>query len=276
MPFYVIDGIRHPIVSVTRLLEQGFELNLRGTESTLQKGDVFQAPLTSKDRLLYIHLETAPMEEGTKLVIQNTSQGQVAMIAPTHTLTATGPRPQQGGNNDFWKYNEHGYLVRVHKRARKALFTPGYGNQTACPVQFERLDDYRKTIVYKKDGTQTVFEDKFKSLSKQEANREVTGTQWQGETWFRILPDNTTTRQQKQDTSKEQQIQRQTDERKGTKYRHTYKQQEKEDTLPTPMQMDRTSDYWIKEGRFWSFGREYMSNQGQSSIHQHQKTMDQM
>ena len=85
MPFYVIDGIRHPIVSVTRLLEQGFELNLRGTESTLQKGDVFQAPLTSKDRLLYIHLETAPMEEGTKLVIQNTPQGQVAMIAPTHT-----------------------------------------------------------------------------------------------------------------------------------------------------------------------------------------------
>ena len=85
MPFYVIDGIRHPIVSVTRLLEQGFELNLRGTESTLQKGDVFQAPLTSKDRLLYVHLETAPLEEGTKLVIQNTPQGQVAMIAPTHT-----------------------------------------------------------------------------------------------------------------------------------------------------------------------------------------------
>ena len=50
MPFYVIDGIRHPIVSVTRLLEQGFELNLRGTESTLQKGDVFQAPLTTQQK----------------------------------------------------------------------------------------------------------------------------------------------------------------------------------------------------------------------------------
>ena len=251
MPFYVIDGIRHPIVSVTRLLEQGFELNLRGTESTLQKGDVFQAPLTSKDRLLYIHLETAPMEEGTKLVIQNTPQGQVAMIAPTHTLTATGPRPQQGGNNDFWKYNEQGYLVRVHKRGRKALFTPGYGNQSACPVQFDRLDDYRKTIVYKENGTQTVLEDKFKSLTKQEANREVTGTQWQGETWFRILPDKTTTGQQKQDTNKEQQVQKRMDEGKEVKYRHTYKQQEKEDTLPTPMQMDGTTDYWIKEGRFW-------------------------
>ena len=251
MPFYVIDGIRHPIVSITRLLEQGFELNLRGTESTLQKGDVFQAPLTSKDRLLYIHLETAPMEEGTKLVIQNTPQGQVAMIAPTYTLTATGPRPQQGGNNDFWKYNEQGYLVRVHKRGRKALFTPGYGNQSACPVQFDRLDDYRKTIVYKENGTQTVLEDKFKSLTKQEANREVTGTQWQGETWFRILPDKTTTGQQKQDTNKEQQVQKRMDEGKEVKYRHTYKQQEKEDTLPTPMQMDDTTDYWIKEGRFW-------------------------
>ena len=37
MQFFVIDGIRHPIVSVTRLLEQGFEPNLRDTESTLQK-----------------------------------------------------------------------------------------------------------------------------------------------------------------------------------------------------------------------------------------------
>ena len=35
------------------------------------------------------------------------------------------------------------------------------------------------------------------------------------------------------------------------KYRHTYKQQEKEDTLPTPMQMEGTTDYWIKGGRFW-------------------------
>ena len=56
MPFNVIDGMRHPIVSVTRLLEHGFRPNLRGTESTLQKGDEFQAPLTSKDRLLYIDL----------------------------------------------------------------------------------------------------------------------------------------------------------------------------------------------------------------------------
>ena len=171
MPFYVIDGIRHPIVSVTRLLEQGFELNLKGTESTLQQGDEFQVPLTSKDRLLYIHLKTATMEEGTNLVIQNAPQGQVAMIAPTHTLAATGPRPQQGGNNNFWKYNGQGYLVRVHKRGRKALFTPGYGNQSA--VSLERLDDYRKTIVHSKDGTQAVLEDKFKSLTKQEANERL-------------------------------------------------------------------------------------------------------
>ena len=142
------------------------------------------------------------MKEGTKLVIQNAPQGQVAMIAPTHTLTltATGPGPQQGGNNDFWKYNEQGYLVRVPKRRRKALFTPRYGNQSACPVQSDRLDDYRKTIVYKDNGTQAVLEDKFKSLTKQEASREVTGTQWQGETWFRILPDKMTRSQRKQNT----------------------------------------------------------------------------
>ena len=110
------------------------------------------------------------------------------MIAPTHT-TLTGNRTTTSARRQqrlLWKYNEQGYLVRVHKRGRKALFTPGYGNQSACPVQFDRLDDYRKTIVYKENGMQTVLEDKFKSLTKPEANREVTGTQWQGETWFRI------------------------------------------------------------------------------------------
>ena len=29
------------------------------------------------------------------------------------------------------------------------MFKSGCGNQSACSVQFDRLDDYRKTIVYK-------------------------------------------------------------------------------------------------------------------------------
>ena len=82
-----------------------------------------------------MHLELAPLEQGYNLVIINTPKGQAAMIG----LTPTAPRVQQGGNNDYWKYNEEGYLIRVHKRDRKAMFTPDHGKQSTCPAPLDRL-----------------------------------------------------------------------------------------------------------------------------------------
>ena len=53
------------------------------------------------------------------------------------------------------------------------MFTPGYGNQSACPVQVDRLGNNRKTIVYKENGAQAVLEDKFSShsLKKKQTER---------------------------------------------------------------------------------------------------------
>ena len=246
IPFYVCEGIQHPIVSVTRLLAQGFSLTLTGTEPTLTHGQGFKVPLTKKNQLLYMHLELAPLEQGYNLVIRNTPKGQAAMIVPTHGLTPTGPRVQQRGNNDYWKYNEEGYLVRLHKRDRKAMFTPDHGKQSTCPAPLDRFDNYRRTVIHREQQEPLALEDQYKTLTKEQRNREPTGGLWQGETWFRILPE------QKEGTTRIQQEQSQNKRSTSTPVlmRHTGKQSEKETAIPSPEKVRRTTDYWIG-GRHW-------------------------
>ena len=75
--------------------------------------------------------------------------------------------------------------MRVHKRTRKALFTP----DAQCPVPEEQLDNYRRTIAYRPDGTLEDFEDfedKYKDLPQQRQNRRLPGQAWSGETWFNL------------------------------------------------------------------------------------------
>ena len=72
--------------------------------------------------------------------------------------------------------------MRAHKRTRKALYTP----DTQCPVPEEQLDNYRRTIAYKPDGTLEDFEDKYKDLPQQQKNKRRPGPAWSGETWFKV------------------------------------------------------------------------------------------
>ena len=225
IPFYVCEGMQHPIVSVTRLLAQGFSLTLTGTEPTLTHGQGFKVPLTKKNQLLYMHLELAPLE-------------QAAMIVRTHGLTPTGPCVQQGGNNNYWKYNEAGYLVRLHKRDRKVMFTPDHGKQSTCPAPLDRFDNYRRTVIHREQQEPLALEDQYKTLSKEHRNREPTGGLWQGETWFRILPE------QKEGTTRIQQEQSQNKQSTSIPVlmRHTGKQSEKETAIPPPEKVQRTTD----------------------------------
>ena len=179
--------MQHPIVSVTRLLAQGFSLTLTGTEPTLTRGQGFKVPLTKKNQLLYMHLELAPLEQGYNLVIRNTPKGQAAMIAPTHGLTPSGPRVQQGGKNNYWKYNEQGYLVGVHKRGRKAMFTPGHGKQSTCPAPLDRFDNYRRTGIHGEQQEPLVLEDQHKTWRRKrgtESLQEAFGKEKHGSGYF--------------------------------------------------------------------------------------------
>ena len=130
--------------------------------------------------LYFLTVNISPMPSNMKLDIRETSHGIRAAVSPV-TLTPAG-QAWVTHNNDIWMYNSSGYLVRVHKRTRKALYTP----DTQCPVPEEQLDNYRRTIAYKPDGTLEDFEDKYKDLPQQQKNKRLPGPAWSGETWFKV------------------------------------------------------------------------------------------
>ena len=68
----------------------------------------FESHITQRDGLLYIHLKQAPVPPGRQLSINETTTGQIAMIAPT-TMTSSGPQPMRGGNTDIWMINNEGF-----------------------------------------------------------------------------------------------------------------------------------------------------------------------
>ena len=145
IPFYVCD-VSQPILSVTRLASQGFNIHL-SEHPTITNTNGYEATLKQQQGLYFLTVNISPMPSNMKLDICETSHGIRATVSPV-TLTPAG-QAWVTHNNDIWMYNSSGYLVREHKRTRKALYTP----DTQCPVPEEQLDNYRRTIAYKPDGT---------------------------------------------------------------------------------------------------------------------------
>ena len=104
------------------------------------------------------------------------TEGQVAMVAPT-TMTPTGPQAMRGGNADIWAMNNEGYLMRMHKRLGKALFTPF---STGCPIPVDQADNTRTIITWQPGAPQRVITDGFQSLGKKrpEKNLGRTSMDW--------------------------------------------------------------------------------------------------
>ena len=68
IPFYVCD-VKQPILSVIRLIHQGFEINM-SEQSTMTNPKSFESPITQKDGLLYINLKLSPLPPGQQLIMQ--------------------------------------------------------------------------------------------------------------------------------------------------------------------------------------------------------------
>ena len=255
IPFYVC--VKHPILSVTRLIHQGFEELIRSHESHI----------TQRDGLLYFHLKQASVPPGHQLSINETTTGQIAMNAPT-TMTSSGPQPTKGGNTDIWMFNNEGYIVRVRKRLRRAMFTH---HSTDRPIDPDQLEDYRKTII-KQPGKPTAgVIDGFRDTT-QKNNRLIDGPAWIGETWFKpkqgastviktkpatakmIEAEHASTAPNKHDpraSSTPQAAMKANIDRQAPLMRATGKQPARYSNIPDPPQVERTSDYWIREGNLW-------------------------
>ena len=156
IPCYVCD-VKCPILSASRLLDRGYGLDFNPRHCTISHGQQ-QAQLIRHSGLVYLRAEKMNIPAGHDIYPMTTDNGKsIAVIQPTHetkqqqrqepiaplTHTDQGLRRILGGNTDNWKLDGD-YAIRVHKRPRKALFTP---HNNGCPIPEEQLDDLRLTII---------------------------------------------------------------------------------------------------------------------------------
>ena len=120
-PFYVCE-VKQPILSVARLVEQGFQLTL-DDNPRLQRTKGLNSTFGEQRCLFFLQADITTLPRGTKLQTHRTQQGQIGMIAPTATLTPQGPA-DTGYAGGYWQLNTQGEPVRVHRQYRKTLFTP--------------------------------------------------------------------------------------------------------------------------------------------------------
>ena len=153
IPCYVCD-VMYPILSASRLLDRGYGLDFNPRHCTITHGQQ-QAHL-----------------------IRHKAKQQQEQIAP---LTKDCDRSLVS-TTDYWKLDGGCYTIRVHKRPRKALFTP---HNSACPIPEGELDDWRLTIINRQGQEQEQLQENPTQLSKQELQRRLEGDNWTGETRLR-------------------------------------------------------------------------------------------
>ena len=263
VPFYVCD-VKQPIMSVTRLTKQGFNIQFKDTP-TMSHSRGFYSNLVKRSELFYLPMKLVTSQANMKLDISMTGTTGSAAITPV-TITPTGMEVVRN-RNDTWTFNTQGFRVRTHRTTRKALFVP----DSRCPIPTDRLENYRRTIVYRQNGNNEDFEDKYQDLNKSQQKRVLQGPTWTGETWFRVkkgtilpgnrppqppaVPSQTFKVPEATSTSASSAQQPLT--------RHTYKrpiedtpqQHQRASTtatsIPHPKDVQPTSDYWIREGNMW-------------------------
>ena len=265
-----------PILSVTRLAEQGFTVHL-SEQPTIIHPNGLEAKLTTKEGTYFLPVNTKGLPSNYKLDICKTDEGIKATISPI-TLTPTGAT-WVTHYHDRWVYNNQGFLVRIHRAKRRATFMP----DKTCPVPRSQLEDYRRTIANKVDGTTEDFVEPLHSLDHNKQKRMLSEPAWQGETWFKVkksakppIPPITTPSSSKQQAAQaETSTQALEQQQQTARRRLTGKQAEKEEeqqapaeqamssqqqqqqqhypetSIPRPKDVAPTEDYWIREGHLW-------------------------
>ena len=110
VPFDVCD-VTQPIMSVTRLAEQGFNTQLSETPAiTHSKG--FHSTLKQREGLYFLPVTLVALPVNMRLEANQTAEGTTARVAPV-TLTPTGMEINRN-KNDLWTFNIQGFLATEH------------------------------------------------------------------------------------------------------------------------------------------------------------------
>ena len=161
--------------------------------------------------------------------------------------------------------------MRLHKAKRRATYMP----DQQCPVPMDKLEEYRRIIARKHDGTTEDFEEKLHSLEHSQQKR-MLHTAWKGEMWFKVkknarhqsrIPTQTPSSQARPAPDQQQPEQGQERRRytqkkparqtrwqqavsNGQAMNNDHTQQQASQGQRNFQQL-RTTDYWICEGHLW-------------------------
>ena len=153
---YVCD-VPYCVVSVGRLLRQGFEVSMKKESQTLSTPDGKQVPILRHGSLLFLRPSVAPFDKDEFVEVCDMFHGlssQGTLIAPTFTPMYY--------HTDRWELSGN-TLTRIHKRARATFFSPE-GTKDR-PVELDRLADERVTFLEYEDGRKETLSDNWRTSS---------------------------------------------------------------------------------------------------------------
>ena len=190
--FYVTD-IDYPLVSVGRLLNQGYQVELSSEGMVLKSPCGSKIPLRRHGSLLFMKpslllfdsVEYEPVcvtfhEKFKPKNVEPTSNENTPkdLVAPT-----SGFKPIYFHADRWYFDTSRNVLIRYHKRQRKNLFTPE--GTSDRPVELEKIAQLRKAFVTFEDKTEQVIEDDWR-LTSDDPKRALDKF-WKGRTEFTLI-----------------------------------------------------------------------------------------
>ena len=189
--FYVSD-IDYPLVSVGRLLNQGYQVELSSEEMVLKSPCGSKIPLHRHGSLLFLKpsLQLFDSVEYESICVPFHEK-----FKPKNSESTSNEKPPKGlvaptsgfkpiyYHADRWHFDtSRNVLIRYHKRQRKNLFTPE--GTSDRPVELEKIAQLRKTFVIFEDKTEQVIEDDWRTSDDP---RRALDKFWKGRTEFTLI-----------------------------------------------------------------------------------------
>ena len=168
--FYVIE-IDYPLVSVGRLLNQGFKIELSSEEMVLKSSGGSKIPLHRHGSLLFMKpsLQLFDSVDFESVVVTFHEQFKPKTSEPTSNekppkdlVAPTSCFKPIYYHADRWYFDtSRDVPTGYHKHQRKNLFTPE--GTSGRPVELEKIAQLRKTFVTFEDKSEQVIEDDWKT-----------------------------------------------------------------------------------------------------------------
>ena len=158
---FCVCDVPYCVVSVGRLLRQGYQVNLSMDEHTLSTPDGRKVPVVRHGSLLFLCPSLTafdPLEFESICNSFHEANSKGLLVAPTF---------QTPYHHDRWELSGNA-LKRIHKRSRATFFSPD-GTKDR-PVELDDLANDRVTFLQYEDGTTQTLTDNWRTVENPKGN----------------------------------------------------------------------------------------------------------